>query len=38
MINLIKVIGHQLSVLDKEQNDNNKLKHGIINLHKQFID
>ena len=38
MINLIKIIGHELNILDKQQNDNNKLKYGIINLHKQFID
>merc|ERR1712154_746638 len=37
MINLIKVIGHELSLLS-ELSDDNKLKNGIIELHKQFAD
>merc|ERR1712176_1450241 len=38
MINLIKVIGHQLSSLSENANDEQKLKHGIIELNRQFED
>eukprot|EP00484_Ammonia_sp_Unknown_P020709 CAMPEP_0197023492 /NCGR_PEP_ID=MMETSP1384-20130603/4170_1 /TAXON_ID=29189 /ORGANISM="Ammonia sp." /LENGTH=1252 /DNA_ID=CAMNT_0042451707 /DNA_START=35 /DNA_END=3793 /DNA_ORIENTATION=+ len=40
IVNLIKVIVHELSVLNQEAQCNNteKLKQGIIDLHKQFAD
>merc|ERR1712130_813426 len=37
MINLIKIIGHELSSLS-HLSDDQKLKNGIVDLHKQFID
>jgi len=36
MGNLIKVIGHELSLLHKDSGDDTKLKSGIIRLHEQF--
>lgn len=36
MGNLIKVIGHELTLLHKNSADDNKLKNGIIRLHEQF--